>query len=259
MVALVLGIHFPVNGDLIAHQIQIQIGDPHALRHSGDSVVLCLGPVGSAGNADKDKLRAVLLAELLHILDVPYIFGGDTMGFLCGLHIVRCIGGFNLMECMIALVPPDMGIPHRFVPVLSPQRFPPVVIAQNRNPFPRYIREHLCTAVVRENRQGFQDHNLGALFPERAAQILFRLVQPLQRGPAHIGGDALFFPDLHRHEAAVAFTVAQEQYIDGILRLSQNAVCLGGMHSRLFGIVLWQNNIGSCRQQHRQDQKKCHR
>ena len=157
---------------------------------------------------------------------------------------------------MESLVPPDMGILNGFIEVLCPQGFPPVMIAQQGHPFPRNIREHIRTAIVHKNRKGFQNYDLGALVPERTAQILLRLVKLLSGRPAHIGGNALFFPDFHRDKAAVAFAVSEKQNINGIFRLSQKAVGLGCQHACLSGVIFGQHNVGGRRYQNQQDQKE---
>ena len=190
---------------------------------------------------------------------MPNVFGGDGDHSLSWFHVARRIRRVMFPVQMVALVPPDMGVPRRLIPVPHRQGFPPVMIAQNRQPVPHHFREGLGLPIICIQTQCLQHHDFGFLGLERIAQEFLRLVQPLVVGAAYIGGDPMVLPDFHGDNAAVGLAAAQKQHIDGILRLSQDAVGLGIVHSRRFGVVLWLHNKACRSNQHRQNQKKCRR
>ena len=74
--------------------------------------------------------------------------------------------------------------------------------------------------------------------PESRAQVLPRLVELLVAGAAGVDGDPLLGPNLQRDKIGVDLAVAQDQHIDGILRLRQITAGPGVVEARRLRIVL---------------------
>ena len=153
----------------------------------------------------------------------------------------------------------NMGVPRRLIEVLRPQGFPPVMVAYHRQPFSQSYCDEVRRGVPPAYRKRHHHHDPGPLGSEHTAQVFHRLVHSLGRGAAHIGGNAVLPPDLHGDKAAVGLAAAQKQHIDGVFRLSQNAVSLDIPCSFLHRIVFGTENRGKCLQQHQQNQQKCRR